>query len=136
MFGFLRKRTARARMDELEHFLEFWYGPRQPDYGEPEERLARLPLPYPLRRFYAFAGRWPPLHPSYEGDRFYTGHGGPLALRAFAYAAEGNVGYILGGYAGKAGEPDSGKFTLTLRKGGDGRWLIVSDMDSSNRRPR
>lgn len=33
-----------------------------------------------------------------------------------------------------AGKPDDGKFTLTLRKDSDGRWLIVSDMDSSNRR--
>ena len=29
---------------------------------------------------------------------------------------------------------DIGKFTLTLRKNQDGRWLIVSDMDSPNRR--
>jgi ketosteroid isomerase-like protein len=68
-------------------------------------------------------------------EQRYTGSGGPLALRAFAFAAEGSVGYILGGYAGKRGDPDDGKFTLTLRKGADGRWLIVSDMDSSNRRP-
>jgi ketosteroid isomerase-like protein len=67
-------------------------------------------------------------------EKYYTGHGGPLALRAFAYATEGVVGYIIGGYAGKPGEPDDGKFTLTLRKGSDGRWLIMSDMDNSNRR--
>jgi ketosteroid isomerase-like protein len=67
-------------------------------------------------------------------EKHYTGKGGPLALRAFAYATEGAVGYILGGYAGKPGDPDDGKFTLTLRKGSDGRWLIMSDMDNSNRR--
>jgi hypothetical protein len=67
-------------------------------------------------------------------EKFYTGHGGPLALRAIAYAAEGKVGYIIGGYAGKAGALDEGKFTLTLRKGADGKWLIMSDMDSSNQR--
>ena len=66
--------------------------------------------------------------------KHYTGQGGPLSLRAFAYAAEGAVGYILGGYTDKAGNPDAGKFTLTLRKGSDGRWLILSDMDNSNRR--
>ena len=66
--------------------------------------------------------------------KFYTGHGGSLALRAIAYAAEGNVGYIIGGYSGTAGAPDDGKFTLTLSKGADGRWLIMSDMDNSNRR--
>lgn len=69
-------------------------------------------------------------------ERHYKGSGGPLALRAFAFATEGPVGYILGGYAGKAGDPDDGKFTLTLRKGADGRWLIFSDMDNSNRRPQ
>lgn len=67
-------------------------------------------------------------------QKHYTGHGGPLALRAFAYTAEGGVGYILGGYTDMAGKPDTGKFTLTLKKGSDGRWLIMSDMDNSNRR--
>ena len=67
-------------------------------------------------------------------QKYYTGHGGPLSLRALAYAAEGGVGYILGGYSDTAGKPDIGKFTLTLKKGSDGRWLIMSDMDSPNRR--
>lgn len=67
-------------------------------------------------------------------QKYYTGQGGPLSLRAFAYAAEGGVGYILGGYTDKAGNPDMGKFTLTLKKGSDGRWLILSDMDNANRR--
>lgn len=69
-----------------------------------------------------------------EIQKYYTGHGGALSLRALAYAAEGAVGYIIGGYTDTAGKPDIGKFTLTLRKGPDGRWLIVSDMDSSNQR--
>jgi len=68
-------------------------------------------------------------------ERHNTGSGGPLFLRAFAYAADGAVGYILGGYTAEPGAPDIGKFTLTLRRGADRRWLIVSDMDSSNRRP-
>jgi ketosteroid isomerase-like protein len=67
-------------------------------------------------------------------EKHYTGQGGPLVLRAIAFGAEGSVGYIIGGYAGKAGMPDEGKFTLTLRKGSDGRWSIMSDMDSPNRR--
>jgi ketosteroid isomerase-like protein len=67
--------------------------------------------------------------------KVYTGAGGDLSLRAFAYAAEGSVGYILGGFARKKGEPDGGKFTLTLRKDKDGRWLIMSDMDNMNARP-
>ena len=68
-------------------------------------------------------------------EKHYTGSGGPLFLRSFAYATEGRVGYILGGFAHQQGAPDTGKFTLTLRKGEDGTWLIVSDMDSPNRRP-
>jgi len=63
-------------------------------------------------------------------EKHYTGAGGPLALRGLAFATEGSVGYIIGGYAGQAGEPDSGKFTLTLWKAADGRWLIMSDMDN------
>ena len=65
----------------------------------------------------------------------YTGSGGaPLSLRAIALEAEGSTGFILGCYAPRAGDPDIGKFTLTLRKDGKGRWLIFSDMDNPNRR--
>jgi hypothetical protein len=63
-------------MDELGRFLEFWYGPRRPDYGESEERLGRLSLPHPLRLFYALAGRWPSPEPGREMDYFYTGAAG------------------------------------------------------------
>ncbi len=66
-------------------------------------------------------------------EKAYQGGGGPLALRAFAYGADGGVAYILGGFASKQGELDRGKFTLTLRKV-DGKWLIASDMDSPNQR--
>ena len=48
-----------------------------------------------------------------EVERYYTGQGG---------------------YTAEKGTPDAGKFTLTLRKGEGGRWLIVSDMDNMNRR--
>jgi ketosteroid isomerase-like protein len=64
---------------------------------------------------------------------FYRGKGGPLSLRALAFGADAQVGYIVGGFAAIPGQPDIGKFTLTLRKDEDGRWLIVSDMDNSNR---
>jgi ketosteroid isomerase-like protein len=67
-------------------------------------------------------------------EAFYRNQGGPLSLRPFAFAEDGQVGYIIGGFASMAGQPDFGKFTLTLRKDSDGRWLIVSDMDNSNRR--
>ena len=65
----------------------------------------------------------------------YANAGGPLSLRAFAYATEGSIGYIIGGFTGRKGEPDTGKFTLTLRKAANGRWLIVSDMDNGNSLP-
>ncbi len=66
--------------------------------------------------------------------RWYQGSGGPLALRAWHFAGAGDVAYILGGYARTRGGPDVGKFTLTLRQGAGGRFLIVSDMDNDNGR--
>jgi ketosteroid isomerase-like protein len=68
-------------------------------------------------------------------EKQYAGSGGPLSLRAFAFATEGGIGYIIGGYARRKGEPDIGKFILTLRKGAGERWLIVSDMDNGNSHP-
>ncbi len=76
----------------------------------------------------------PPVRGRAAIERHYAGAGGPLALRAFAYETREDVGYILGGFARKAGEPDVGKFTLTLKRGAGGRWLIASDMDNGNRR--
>jgi len=69
-------------------------------------------------------------------QRYYKGPGGPLVLHAFAFATDGAVGYIIGGFSRQEGQPDAGKFTLTLRKGSDGRWQIVSDMDNGNRPSR
>lgn len=83
---------------------------------------------------YVLPGGSPPVKGRAAIETYYTGHGGPLFLRAFAFATEGKVGYIIGGYTGTGGSPDEGKFTLTLRKGSDGRWLIMSDMDNTNRR--
>ena len=77
-------------------------------------------------------------HPPVRGraaiERYYTGQGGPLALRAISFAAEGKVGTIIGAFAPRAGGADAGKFTLTLRREPGGRWMIVSDMDNSNRK--
>ena len=84
---------------------------------------------------FVLAGGTPPVRGRAAIERHYTRSGGPLALRALAYSTEGAIGYILGGYARRAGDPDVGKFTLTLRRGGDGRWLILSDMDNGNGRP-
>ncbi len=79
----------------------------------------------------------PPVRGRAAIEKSYSGSGAPrsLALRAFAFDTNGAVGYIIGGYAPRADDPDTGKFTLTLRKGPGGRWLIVSDMDNPNGRP-
>ena len=74
----------------------------------------------------------PPVHGRAAIERAYAGSGGPLALRAFAFATQGDLGWILGGFAHRRGEADTGKYTLTLRREG-GRWMIVSDMDNGNR---
>jgi ketosteroid isomerase-like protein len=62
----------------------------------------------------------------------YKGWGGPLFLRANAFATDGNIGYIIGAYSHEQGAADDGKFTLTLKKAPSGRWLIFSDMDNGN----
>jgi ketosteroid isomerase-like protein len=76
----------------------------------------------------------PPVRGRANIQRHYQGQGGPLALRALAYDTKGSIGYVIGGFARAQGEPDVGKFTLTLVKGPRGRWLILSDMDNSNAR--
>jgi len=76
----------------------------------------------------------PPVKGRSAVERCYAGSGGPLSLRAIAFGTDGAIGYIVGAYTQQKGEPDEGKFTLTLLKGRDGRWLIVSDMDRSYRR--
>lgn len=66
-------------------------------------------------------------------ERAYRGQGGgPLRLRALAFAQGETVGYIIGGYRYGDAPADQGKFTLTLRRAAGGRWLIASDMDNGN----
>ena len=66
----------------------------------------------------------------------YTGQGGPLHLRAVAYATDDTLGYIVGTYGGTQSEMNEGKFILLLRRAPDRRWLIAADMDNSSRPPR
>jgi len=75
LFGMTDARDAASRMGALERFLEFWYGPNRPEFGEPKDRLDASPLPYPLRRFYGSAGRQPPLRND-GNDYFYQGGSG------------------------------------------------------------
>ena len=84
---------------------------------------------------FVLSGGKPPIRGRAAIEDAYKGSGGPLSLRALAYAAEGDVGYIIGGYTHTKGAADDGKFTLTLKKA-DGRWWIMSDMDNGNRPPR
>jgi len=85
---------------------------------------------------FVLSGSRPPVRGRAAIREHYTGKGGPLSLRALAYATEGSVGYIIGAYARYEGQPDVGKFTLTLRRNDDGRWLIMSDMDNQDSRPK
>lgn len=84
---------------------------------------------------FVLAGGRPPIRGRVAIAEYYGPGRGPLSLRAIAFAAEGSVAWIVGGYRSERDAPDAGKFTLTLRKRPDGRWLIVSDMDNSNRPP-
>ena len=61
----------------------------------------------------------------------YASSGGPLWLRALAHAEDGDIGYIIGVFGHKPDGPVAGKFVLTLRRRGGGRWLIAADMDNS-----
>lgn len=62
----------------------------------------------------------------------YKNAGGPLVLRALAYATADSVGYIIGAYSRQEGEADIGKFVLALCTDQTGRWMIAADMDNSN----
>jgi hypothetical protein len=66
----------------------------------------------------------------------YATSGGPLSLRAFSYATDDTVGYIIGGYSEQPGQRDIGKFVLALRRSPGGRWLIAADIDNANQPPR
>lgn len=67
----------------------------------------------------------------------YAGEGGgPLRLRALAFASEDTIAYIIGGYGYGDKPGDTGKFTLTLRRAPGGPWLIYSDMDNQNAAPK
>ncbi|WP_049455949.1 YybH family protein [Stenotrophomonas maltophilia] len=79
----------------------------------------------------------PPVRGRSAIEAAYAGQGSsPLRLRALAYSMEGNTGYIIGTYSYGNNVGDTGKFTLTLKRMGDGPWLIFSDMDNTNAPPR
>lgn len=65
---------------------------------------------------------------------YAQGAGTPLALRAISFAQSGELAYVVGTYAPAVGAPDIGKFVLVLRRGGDGQWKLLADMDNANAR--
>jgi len=77
----------------------------------------------------------PPVKGRAAVQQCYANAGGSLSLRAVAYGTDGSLGYIIGAYTLQKGQPDGGKFTLTLVKE-EGRWLIVADMDRNYPRPQ
>lgn len=68
--------------------------------------------------------------------RTVTGPGGGLQLTAYAYAIDGTVGYIVGGYRYPQTTGPGGRFVLALKQGAGGRWLIAADLDNTGPRPR
>ncbi|MDX1429902.1 MAG: hypothetical protein R3282_06425 [Rhodothermales bacterium] len=79
-----------------------------------------------------------PGHPPARGKtaivKAYENSGGPLVLRAYDFGLDGDVGYIIGGFARYPDDPDIGKFVLVLKRSASGRWLIAADMDNGNSR--
>lgn len=61
----------------------------------------------------------------------YRNASGRLRLRAVEYAADDELGYIIGayGYGDDVPIEDRGMFVLTLKRSPGGGWLIVSDLD-------
>ncbi len=93
------------------------------------EALARL---FTRDGFVMSSGK-PPVRGRDSIRRAYAKSGGPLVLRALAFATEGPVGYIIGAFGRSEATGDTGKFILALRREADGRWMIAADMDNSNR---
>jgi ketosteroid isomerase-like protein len=82
---------------------------------------------------FVLSGGTPPVRGRSAIKQQYKDAGGALSLRALAWSTDGDTGYIIGAFSRAKGEKDVGKFTLTLVEE-NGRWLIMSDMDNSNRR--
>jgi ketosteroid isomerase-like protein len=83
---------------------------------------------------FVLQGGRPPVRGRAGITEAYQRAGGPLALRALAYATADTVGYIIGAYSSTPGGPDIGKFILALRRTPGGGWRIAADMDNGNSR--
>lgn len=78
----------------------------------------------------------PPVQGRANIQQAYANSSGSLRLRALGYAADDSVGYIIGGFGYREGEPDGGKFILALRRSPGGPWMIAADIDNANQMPR
>lgn len=86
---------------------------------------------------FVLQGGRPPVRGRSAIQAAYAGQGGgPLRLRALAFATEDTIGYIIGAYGYDDTPGDIGKFTLVLHRAPGEPWLIFSDMDNSDAPPR
>ena len=81
------------------------------------------------------SGRVPIVGRAAIAEQYAPLAGGALRLRAMAYAVDGTVGYIVGGYRFGEAARDEGKFVLVIRRDSTGRWLVAADIDNANARP-
>ncbi|AWM38889.1 hypothetical protein GobsT_28830 [Gemmata obscuriglobus] len=113
MFHILTATDADQRLAELERFIQHWYGPRRPEFGEPDALAGYPELPGSLRRFYSFAGQWPSPNPDSDAEYFYTGGSGHhlLPLAQASPTVDGRLRFFMeyqGDWYGVTtpGEPD------------------------------
>ena len=79
---------------------------------------------------FVLSGGRPPVRGRDAVRARYEGAGGPLHLRAVAFATSDTVGYIIGTYGATPAQIDEGKFVLALRRARGGPWRIAADMDN------
>jgi uncharacterized protein (TIGR02246 family) len=84
---------------------------------------------------FVLSGGAPPVRGRAKIQARYAGSGGPLHLRAIAFAADDTVGYIIGTYGASPAEINAGKFVLALRRQPGGQWQIAADMDNPSSAP-
>ena len=77
----------------------------------------------------------PPVQGRAAIEQHYQNSGGPLSLRGLAYATEGKIGYIVGGFARRTRRHRHRQVHAdACARTRDGSWLIYSDMDNGNAR--
>jgi hypothetical protein len=93
----LKAETARARMDALCEFIEFWLGPPCSSPGESEWASRERRLPMPLGRLYECAARWADReHPAQRGHfvRIFTYQDWLVAPDHLTYDENGKVIFL------------------------------------------